>query len=399
MAYQPCNIAVPEADSRIRPLQSDYFAPLHYQASQFETKYSSQAQPSWSYNPPPTSSQSYPNLSPAAYTTDNFSRDRAFDSRSISHDGSRYLSSNEDSLSFQAPSFNNGFIPGPGITTLNTSFGGLRQYQAPNQSRSLSLSSGGSSLSIKDERSTDGDRPLPSGSSLLPPANLTYSQPPHFTSPLYSPSDIGNGKIVNNNSNSNNSNNNSNNNNNISEADESLKADHTISCNTLNHNDSPLNRSPPSHEPRVSSLAPRRTYKSRFTPEQDSLILNLRKKGKSWSEIADAAKVEGPMTARNRYRTLVGPHGRKRNVNWDDDDVLVLRELLEAGERAKWKFISAQLSNSRQKRVTSTACQKKFLDMFGVAESSSVLGSSLCYVAHETGWDCLYEDNDSSQSP
>lgn len=77
---------------------------------------------------------------------------------------------------------------------------------------------------------------------------------------------------------------------------------------------------------------------------------------------------------------------------WDNEDVDALRELLEMGERAKWKYIAGELTKERNKRVTAQACQKKFKDMFGVAEASSTLGSSLGYVVSPSGWECLGDD-------
>lgn len=74
---------------------------------------------------------------------------------------------------------------------------------------------------------------------------------------------------------------------------------------------------------------------------------------------------------------------------WESNDIESLCHLLEVGERAKWKYISTQLSNIREKRITTSACQKKFKEMFGVSEGLSVLGSSLCYIIPENGWNCL----------
>ncbi|KAF5092246.1 hypothetical protein D0Z00_004676, partial [Geotrichum galactomycetum] len=85
-------------------------------------------------------------------------------------------------------------------------------------------------------------------------------------------------------------------------------------------------------------------------------------------------------------------------THWDDDDVETLRELLELGERAKWKYISTELTRERNKRIPAVACQKKFKDMFGVAEASSALGSSLCYVVSPNGWACLGDSGAGSSS-
>lgn len=134
-----------------------------------------------------------------------------------------------------------------------------------------------------------------------------------------------------------------------------------------------------------------------ITPEQDSLILSLRKQqNKSWGEIAQIAKLDSEHAARLRYHQLTDEPTEP--LAWDKDDVDCLKELLETGERAKWKFISAELTKERNKRITAIACQKKFKEMFGVAESSSVLGSSLCYVVSPNGWNCLDQTKPISSS-
>jgi hypothetical protein len=118
--------------------------------------------------------------------------------------------------------------------------------------------------------------------------------------------------------------------------------------------------------------------------DRDSLIIAMCKQGKPLSEVAQATGMESEEAVRSRYEHLCN-----QRVDWDKDDIECLRSLLEVGERAKWKFISAELSKDRNKRIPPTACQKKFRDMFGVAEASSMLGSSLAYVVFPDGWSCL----------
>ena len=91
-------------------------------------------------------------------------------------------------------------------------------------------------------------------------------------------------------------------------------------------------------------------------------------------------------------------HPSQSQSYWDKDDLDTLKELLEIGERAKWKFISTELTRERNKRITAVASQKKFKDMFGVAEASSALGSSLCYVVPPNGWSCLDQSKPLSTS-
>lgn len=80
------------------------------------------------------------------------------------------------------------------------------------------------------------------------------------------------------------------------------------------------------------------------------------------------------------------------DASWSLEDIENLKELLDQGERAKWKYIASELTKERNKRITTQACQKKFKDMFGVAEASSPLGSSLAYVVSPDGWACLGDD-------
>lgn len=150
--------------------------------------------------------------------------------------------------------------------------------------------------------------------------------------------------------------------------------------------------------------------KHAFTADQDQIILQGQKMGKSWKDIAAEARCESELAAMERHKFLTAngsmPTAPSAAPNlppsagpvadityWDAEDIEALRELLEDGERAKWKYISSELTRERNKRIPAVACQKKFKDMFGVAEASSALASSLCYVVHPNGWDCLEESS------
>lgn len=176
--------------------------------------------------------------------------------------------------------------------------------------------------------------------------------------------------------------------------------------------------------------------KPTFTADQDQIILQGKKLGKAWSEIAAEAGCTETVPVLDRYNYLTNggqpgsssssssvpqhaqqsqlagilPHSQQQQpaapagmgqqtgpiadiAYWDNDDIETLRDLLEHGERAKWKYISSELTRERNKRIPAVACQKKFKDMFGVAEASSALGSSLCYVVAPNGWACLEDSN------
>lgn len=131
----------------------------------------------------------------------------------------------------------------------------------------------------------------------------------------------------------------------------------------------------------------RRAYRSKFTQEQDRLIISMKNENKTWQEIKEMVKGETTHNIQRRYEVLMAQ--MNGNLIWEQDDLDALVDLLEAAERHKWKHISSELSRKLDKKVTPLACQKKFKEMFGVAENSSLLGSSLCYAYYDNGWNCV----------
>lgn len=71
---------------------------------------------------------------------------------------------------------------------------------------------------------------------------------------------------------------------------------------------------------------------------------------------------------------------------WTPSDVQELKRQVELAERFKWKYISDRIAAKQHHRIPAIACQRKFKEMFGVAEASSKLKSSLFYVAYRSGW-------------
>lgn len=71
---------------------------------------------------------------------------------------------------------------------------------------------------------------------------------------------------------------------------------------------------------------------------------------------------------------------------WTPSDVQELKRQVELAERFKWKYISDRLAAKQHHRIPAIACQRKFKEMFGVAEASSKLRTSLFYVAYRSGW-------------
>lgn len=112
-----------------------------------------------------------------------------------------------------------------------------------------------------------------------------------------------------------------------------------------------------------SDTTPRPKKKSKYSVEQDQTILRLKKEGKSWSDISDAANCGNSLAARNRYQVLIGQQGGGAVV-WDAEDAQAFRDLLEEGEKAKWNHIAAELSRLRNKKMTPKVCQDKIKQMF-----------------------------------
>ncbi|AOW05027.1 hypothetical protein B0I72DRAFT_133211 [Yarrowia lipolytica] len=142
-----------------------------------------------------------------------------------------------------------------------------------------------------------------------------------------------------------------------------------------------------SNSSRATIKKARRAYRSKFTQEQDRLIISMKNENKTWQEIKEMVKGETPHNIQRRYEVLMAQ--MNGNLIWEQDDLDALVDLLEAAERHKWKHISSELSRKLDKKVTPLACQKKFKEMFGVAENSSLLGSSLCYAYYDNGWNCV----------
>lgn len=88
-----------------------------------------------------------------------------------------------------------------------------------------------------------------------------------------------------------------------------------------------------------------------------------------------------------------------RAFKWSPKEHKELLRLLDAGERYKWKYISEQVSHSLSKRIPVRACRTKFEALFGKAENSSRLGSSLFYMAYRSGWLTLKNRKTQNEDP
>ena len=104
--------------------------------------------------------------------------------------------------------------------------------------------------------------------------------------------------------------------------------------------------------------------KSKFLKAQDELIVSLKKKGKSWVEIAEISGVGSYLAARNRYQVIVGQQGNNNLSSWDLRDKVHLQQILDAGELEKWRFISSELNKATNKTFTDAECRDVIRYMF-----------------------------------
>ncbi|CUM45049.1 uncharacterized protein AC631_01357 [Debaryomyces fabryi] len=104
--------------------------------------------------------------------------------------------------------------------------------------------------------------------------------------------------------------------------------------------------------------------KSKFSKSQDDLIVELKRKGKTWVEIAEISGVGSYLAARNRYQVIVGQQGNNNSSSWGDEDKSTLRKLLDEAEIEKWKFIAAELSKATGKSFSDRECRETVRMLF-----------------------------------
>ncbi|EDK44518.1 hypothetical protein LELG_02697 [Lodderomyces elongisporus NRRL YB-4239] len=132
----------------------------------------------------------------------------------------------------------------------------------------------------------------------------------------------------------------------------------------------PLSKAPIRPDITVSTTAKRAKRKSKFSQEQDDLIVTLKKKGKNWVEIAEILGVGSYLAARNRYQVIVGQQGNNNSSAWDNTDKLFLKNLLDAAEFEKWRYITAELNKSTGKVFTDYECREVIRELFWQDPSS-----------------------------
>lgn len=93
--------------------------------------------------------------------------------------------------------------------------------------------------------------------------------------------------------------------------------------------------------------------KSKFTKEQDQMIIDMKNNDKSWVEIAEASKVDSYLAARNRYQVLIGQQGGGSG-ECSPEDVMMLRDIVDDGETEKMKYLSREF-----RKCTGKICNYK----------------------------------------
>ncbi|RLV94885.1 Adherence factor [Spathaspora sp. JA1] len=126
----------------------------------------------------------------------------------------------------------------------------------------------------------------------------------------------------------------------------------------------PLYRSSTRPDLNINLSQKRAKRKSKFSKQQDDMIVSLKKKGKSWVEIAEITGVGSYLAARNRYQVIVGQQGNNNSSSWDLRDKVHLQEILDAGELEKWRFISNELNKSSNKNFTDLECREMIRELF-----------------------------------
>lgn len=120
----------------------------------------------------------------------------------------------------------------------------------------------------------------------------------------------------------------------------------------------PLSQAPIRPEISYSLQQKRAKRKSKFSKVQDDLIVTLKKKGKSWVEIAEISGVGSYLAARNRYQVIVGQQGNNNSSSWNEEDKVHLQNVLDAGELEKWRFIALELNKATNKNFTALECRE-----------------------------------------
>lgn len=139
----------------------------------------------------------------------------------------------------------------------------------------------------------------------------------------------------------------------------------------------PLARAPVRPESASSSASRRSKRRSKFTREQDDLIVRMKRDGKLWVEIAEASGVGSYLAARNRYQVIVGQQGNNNLSQWTASDRHILQEALDSAELDKWRCIAAELTKASGRPFTSRECRDMVRHLFWADPASFGVRSDL----------------------
>lgn len=156
-----------------------------------------------------------------------------------------------------------------------------------------------------------------------------------------------------------------------------------------------------------------KSYISKEAKKSNMLLRSHRRDSFSNRTIASSSKIKDLIAEKNSSKkSLNTPFDLEAEVpdksqfskdarafKWSPEEHKELLRLLDAGERYKWKYISEQVSHSLNKRIPVRACRTKFEALFGKAENSSRLGSSLFYMAYRSGWLTLKNQKTENEDP
>lgn len=91
--------------------------------------------------------------------------------------------------------------------------------------------------------------------------------------------------------------------------------------------------------------------RSKFTQEQDDIITSMKRQGKTWQQIAEAASVPSFLAARNRYQVLIGQQGGGTS-ECGPEEVRELQAELDAAELEKLMYIAKEFKKSTGRNVS-----------------------------------------------
>lgn len=126
----------------------------------------------------------------------------------------------------------------------------------------------------------------------------------------------------------------------------------------------PLEHAPTRPDVAVANSHRRTKRKLKFSKRQDDLIVQLKKEGRPWVEIAEVVGVGSYLAARNRYQVIVGQQGNNNSLSWTSEDRDELHRLLDSAELDKWQYIAHELLKATGKDYSPEECREHARAMF-----------------------------------